>query len=578
MKKIVLNIYGFLHSLKYPSILISSIKSMFNNEILDNKTHIKMAADWLLYMQNSDGGYSRKFGFISDRDNSYIETTGYIIPTLLKLKEEKYISSALKAGEWLLSMQNDNGSFNEIDTNQPFIFDTGQVLLGLNSLYLYTKEDRYKKAIEKAALWLVSVQNDDGSWERFAYNNQKHTYYSRVAYALYEAGEIVGNEKFKEGALKNIRWVLSNQLSNGFFKYSSFLDGVDAYLHTIVYVLEGLLDIYDKTKDKDILEAVLKNSAVLKDIGESRDFILCSQYNENFECTNRERCITGLAQWAGVALRLYKITKDKAYLKSASSTLYYLKAKQLKTSIMKGGFSASSPFWGRYGGFEFVNWSNKFFIDSMILYDALDVDRVKEQEFFVSNAFNVSNQIVTDNISEMDKKYIASIKKYILDEKQTVLDVGCGKGVMISELQKAYQKTKFVGIDPVYEDQQIKKGSIYNIIGKYDVIMTFEVLQHTIIDEALSSIYNSLKPGGMLIIGDRNPLSLLGVLKPFYEISGRWMYPFDSPFREKWYNITQWEFLLKTNGFKIKDICYLDDEGSKVPKMNRYYFIAGERV
>ena len=578
MKEKLYKLYGILNSLKYPKELFASVRSIFDEEVLDNKTHLYLAADWLLYMQNSDGGYARKFSFLNGRDKSYIETTGYIIETLLKLDKEKYINSALKAGEWLLSIQNEDGSFSEIDTNKPFVFDTGQVLIGLNSLYKFTKEEKYKNAIKKAGEWLVKVQEEDGSWEKYAYNKEKHTYYTRVAAALYEAGEILENEEFKTSALKNINWVLDNQKENGFFKYASFLESIPPYLHTIVYILEGLIEIYEKNKDERILKAVLKNANKLKEVGFNRDLILCSQYNENFKCVNKEKCVTGLAQWAGVSIRIYEIIKDNSFLESGAITLFYLKAKQLKTSFMKGGFSASMPFWGKYGGFDFVNWSNKFFIDSLLLYQKHSFSKIKEQELFVSNAFKISDEVVTETLSIMDKKYINCFKKYIKDENKKVLDIGCGRGVIINELSEDYKNIEFFGIDPVFESKNIKKGSVYSIKGKFDVIMAFEVLQHTYIDEALNSIYNALNPNGKIIVGERNPFSILGLLKPIYELKGKWMYPFDSPFREKWYSIKEWENLLKRHGFEIKHICYLDNEFDKVPKTNRYFFIVGERV
>ncbi len=578
MKQLFFKLYGFVNALKYPYILKATLKSIRNETVLENRTHIKMAADWLLYIQNEDGGYSRKFSFITGRDKSYIETTGYIVQTLLQLNEEKYIHSALWAGEWLLKVQNEDGSFSEIDDNRPFVFDTGQVLLGLNRLYLFTKDETYLKALERAANWLVSVQEEDGSWQRYAYNSQKHTYYTRVAAALYEAGELIGSEEFKHKALKNIDWVLSCQRQNGFFDNASFLKEVPAFLHTIVYILEGLLDVYEKTQDEKILQAVLQNANRLKEVASTKDFIPCSQYDEDFNCVNKERCMTGLAQWAGVALRIYSITRDESFLQSASVTLFYLKAKQIKSSIMKGGFSASMPFWGRYGGFDFVNWTNKFFIDAMLLYDRLDIHYTKEQEFFVASAFGITNQVVTDSVSVMDRKYIACIKEHLEDKVQTVLDVGCGKGVIINELTKVYQHTTFLGIDPVFEKENIQKGSIYHIEGKYDAAMSFEVLQHTYIDDALCSLYQALNQNGILIIGERNPFSLLGVLKPFYELIGRWMYPFDSAFRERWYRLKVWESLLKRHGFKIKEVCLLENEYDRVPKMNRYFFIVAERV
>jgi len=183
-----------------------------------------------------------------------------------------------------------------------------------------------------------------------AYNYQKHTYYTRVASALFEYGEISNDEVAKKSALKMVEWTLFNQLANGFFKKSSFLETHPPFLHTMIYVLEGLLEIYLRNGDKRLLSAILKNANRLKDINLSRDYILCSEYDEDFNCLNSEKCVTGLAQWAGVALKLYKIVGDEEFKIVAIKTLFYLKAKQLKScEKLKGAHPASIPFWGRYG-------------------------------------------------------------------------------------------------------------------------------------------------------------------------------------------------------------------------------------
>ena len=582
MKQKLYKVYGLLHSLKYPTVLFATIKSIFNEQVYDNKKHITLATDWLLYMQNRDGGYSRKFSFIKGRDESYIETTGYIIPTLLQLQDKKYINSALKAGEWLLKIQNRDGSFSEIDNNQPFVFDTGQVLLGLNALFEFTNDERYKSAIEKASNWLIEVQEDDGSWERYAYNGQKHSYYSRVASALYKSGMLLKSERFKESALKNIEWVLANQQENGYFKYSSFSKDTDAYLHTLIYILEGLLDIYEYTKDEKIIDAVLKSAAKFEEINLTQDLILCSQYDEKFQCVNSERCMTGVAQWLGVVSRLYGITEDEAYKKCAINTAFYLKAKQIKSSSMRGGFSASMPFWGRYGSFDFVNWTNKFFIDAMMEYEKFCVTTIEEQESYVGSAFGMTNSVVTDSLSYMDRAYIKAFKKRFDKNKSLkVLDIGCGKGVIIKELQKSYPNYEFIGVDPIFESENIHKGSIYNIPFEdkhFDIVMSFEVLQHTYLKEALSEMYRVLKVDGKVVIGERNRLSILGFIKPLYELMGRWMYPFDSAFRERWYSVGQWKYQMKIFGFDIKDIESMDNKDDRVFKTNRYFFIIGEKV
>ena len=579
MKQKLFKIYGLLHSLKYIKILSASIKSIFNQETLSDAQHIKMASNWLLYMQNSDGGYSRKFSFINGRDISYIETTGYIIPTLIdvgkKYNEPKYINSALKAGEFLINVQNDDGSFSEIDGGKPLAFDTGQCLIGLNCLYKYTNNNQYLNALKKASFWLVNNQEKNASWERVAYNNIPHTYYTRVASAILKSANILENEMLKDGALKNIEWVLDNQLDNGYFKYSSFDKNTSAYLHTLIYILEGLLDIFDMTKDKKILNAVIKNADNFKDINLKRDLVLCSQYDENFRCVNNERCITGLAQWAGVALRLYELTSDNGYKICAINTLYYLKAKQLKSSKMRGSFSASIPFWGKYGGFDFVNWSNKFFIDSMLLYQKYSVSKEKEQSSYVGVSFCISSSVVTNTLSYMDKKYIKRLKNILPKNKKIkVLDLGCGKGVIIKELEQEFPLIDFYGIDPIFESENIKKGDAYNIEFEndfFDIVMSFEVLQHTILKSALTEIYRVVKKDGVIIIGERNPYSILGMLKPSLELIGRWMYPFDSAFREKWYTKSIWIYHLKRAGFNVESIDEIQGDGKRF--VNRYFFI-----
>jgi len=215
LKQKLFNIYGFLSSFKYPKVLKEAIKAISGETIYSNREHLRLAGEWLLYMQNQDNGYSRKFSFIGGRDKSYTETTGYIIPSLIELgkylKDERFINSALKAGKWLLEIQNSDGSFSEIDSGKPFAFDTGQCLIGLNYLYKYTNDEIYFKSAKKAAYWLKENQEEDGSWEKVAYNNQKHTYYSRVASAMYQFALLKDDKKIKQSVLKHIDWIISNR-------------------------------------------------------------------------------------------------------------------------------------------------------------------------------------------------------------------------------------------------------------------------------------------------------------------------------------------------------------------------------
>jgi len=339
-----------------------------NYTIKDNMFHLELGLKWLINSQIN--GYRHSFHFVYGWQKEYPETTGYIVPTMLKcyklFKNDKYYNSAKKAIVWLKSIQNSDGSFNDL-SNKRQVFDTGQILIGFNYIFENFKEFNIKENLTKSANWLVKVQENDGSWAGYAYNNIPHTYYSRVGWALIHAGKLLNSEKFYEAGKKNIEWVISQQKKNGFFNYASF-DNNPAYLHTMIYILEGLLESYKLLKSENILDVVLKNSEALLEL--SKNGILCSQYNENFECVNNEKCLTGIAQWAGVCFDLYQITKKEEYIKEYEKNILFLKSHQIISynDNINGGLAGSLPYNGSYMKYSIPNWSIKFFLDGLLKY------------------------------------------------------------------------------------------------------------------------------------------------------------------------------------------------------------------
>ena len=93
---------------------------------------------------------------------SYPEVTGYYIPTLLKYEKTDL---ALSYANYLLSIQNDNGSWNDPSGLTPYTFDTGMILKGLVELYKtgHDPEHIYLNAAIKGADWILTMQRDDGS-------------------------------------------------------------------------------------------------------------------------------------------------------------------------------------------------------------------------------------------------------------------------------------------------------------------------------------------------------------------------------------------------------------------------------
>lgn len=555
----------------------------------ENRFHVEAGVKWLMRAQEEGGGgFSMRYCLYGGWDKPYIETTGYIIPTLIAagryLGNEAIAGRAELAAHWLLGMQKDSGAFCDTDTGREQVFDTGQVLTGLIEAFRTWGDEHFLEAAVKAGSWLIGVQEKDGSWQRYAYNNVRHTYYTKVAAALLQLAQVSGESRYHEAALKNVRWALDRQDDDGYFKNMEFRTGEDPFLHTIAYVIEGLLDSYAAAKDNTMLDAAMKTVAALGELNGKREMLLSSQYGEHWVPVNRERCISGLAQWAGIAMRAYHLTGDENMLTQAVKTIYYLKSKQYLRSDenLYGGLPGSVPLWGDYLGFCYPNWGVKFFIDALIAYDAYGIPQWKEQETWVSESFRFSDAVVGDDLGPNDLNYVKFIEKNIAAEKDiTLLDVGCGKGKFVRYFAGSHPRWTVTGIDPSFsEGDRIRTGSAYSlpVPDRYaDVVLLIEVLQHIgDLRRAMAELSRVTKEGGLLIIGDRDPFSLIGLLKPFMEIAGLWMYPWDSPFREQWRRAGQWEKILG-GGWRVSFSKSFDDPNNRIPLSNRFYLLIARK-
>ena len=567
-------------------------KYQFSEDVGTNNHHMKLSANWLLFSQLSspDKGYSRLYSLYKKKwDVSYIETTGYIIPTMIKvsehLQDERYKESALQAADWLIDMQNQDGSFNDIDRGDKQVFDTGQCLLGLNFLQAYTHTQNFFDAAKKASDWLIAQQETDGSWVKQAYLGTPHTYYSRVAAALIEFGVMSKNQHYIESGLKNINWTISQQKDNGFFQHSSFHLNQSSVLHTLVYVLEGLLHAFKLTQKEYILQAIIKNAEQFKSINLHKSILLYAEYDEHYNATTHSKCVTGLAQWAGVCIDLYEITNDNDYLKIASRTIYYLKSKQIKEGKnTKGAFPGSIPFYANYGTSQLLNWNNKFFIDTLLKYDKYHITVDEEHQEWVSSSFSFIPEKISKKLSKADIEYLKKIEQALQKRSHkdtTLVDLGCGKGKFINYLEDKFPAVNIVGIEPLDQPRSdIKKGSAYAIPmpdNSADFIIVIEVLQHVRdINKAFKEINRVLKDDGTLIIGERNYYSGLGLLKRCLERMNKWMYISDSPFIEKWYCKHRWKKILAENEFNSISIVSINIM-EKFPLLNRYYCITSTK-
>lgn len=349
-------------------------KSHSNNNI---DTALGYAADWLCRAQDStpvhgvSEGYHLKHGWLP----SYPETSGYIIETLCEYSEivndRSFKDRALKMADWLVSIQYEDGAIPDSYFKKKMVFDTGQALFGFVRAFEETGRQEYREAALKAGKWLVDVQEQDGTWQKFAVGGISHTYYARVAWSLSCLHQIAGEDQYKASCSKNIEWVLAQQEENGWFNNAAFTIEKHSrpYTHTIAYTIRGVLEVGMYLQRDEFIDAACKAmDGILAELPDNG--AVYGSYDRNWKGASDFSCLTGNAQLAIIFFKLYRLTGKKEYLNAGQKINKYMLSKQelrISNKNVFGAISGSNPIWGEYIHFMYPNWATKFFIDSLIL-------------------------------------------------------------------------------------------------------------------------------------------------------------------------------------------------------------------
>ena len=354
----------------------------------ENRFHIVEAVEWLKRAQDStpDRGVSRGYSVgwnpffkATGWQPSYPETTGYLIPTMFDcakyLQDTSLRTRAIEMADWEIDVQMKNGAVmgGTIDrVPSPAVFNTGQVILGWVAAYQETKDTKYLDASKRAGDYLLKVQNADGSWikgnSEFA-NATTTTYNSRVGWALVLLGQCCADSRYLEGGEKNVRFSLSQQNQNGWFRNNCLTDSTAPLLHTISYAIEGIWGAGEALQHTEFLRGAAWSAEVLLETLRE-DGSVPGRLDSEWKGAVEWSCLTGDAQLAGIWLRLYAREKDRRYLDGARRLLTFLKASQncvTQNEGLRGGIKGSFPFDGEYGRFEVLNWATKFYVDALLL-------------------------------------------------------------------------------------------------------------------------------------------------------------------------------------------------------------------
>lgn len=361
--------------------LLEDRKGLINSDPGIKKV-IKLAIEWIGLAQDcsasKDGGVARHYSLISGWGTSYPETTGYIVPTMLeyaKLSGDKDSRHRAKRMlDWLVSIQFPEGGFQggTIDAKPlvPVTFNTGQILLGL-ARGIHEFGDIYREAMQRAANWLISIQDTDGCWRKystpFAVHGEK-AYDTHVAYGLMEAARIEPDKPYGNAAIKNVRWALTQQQENGWVKQCCLIDNSKPLTHTLGYMLRGILEAYKFSREDIFLEASKKMADGLL-VAMKKDGFLPGRLYPNWQGAVNWACLTGTSQVALCWLLLHQFTNEQKYLEAACTANRYVRRTVNIDAPpqIRGAVKGSFPIDGDYGKYEYINWACKFTVDANIL-------------------------------------------------------------------------------------------------------------------------------------------------------------------------------------------------------------------
>jgi hypothetical protein len=340
---------------------------------------VSEALAWIARAQDhslsADGGVARHYCLVSGWSTSYPETTGYIVPTIIREGRKRGDVSLLARArvmlDWLVSIQMPCGAFQGSTVGRsvvvPVTFNTGQVLLGLAA---GVKEfgPEYREAMIAASDWLVETQDPDGCWRKhptpFATPGEK-TYETHAAWGLFEAARLERGYGYAEAAMRNVYWALSNQNDAGWFANCCLTDPANPLTHTIGYVLRGLVEAYRFSGDHKILQGAIKTAeGALRAL--RSDGFLPGRLDSQWRGTVAWSCLTGTEQIAMCWLLLYRETRDQRFRDAALAANRYVRQTVNLDGWVetRGAVKGSFPVSGEYESFRYPNWACKFFIDA----------------------------------------------------------------------------------------------------------------------------------------------------------------------------------------------------------------------
>lgn len=441
-----------------------------------------------------------------DKDVAYPEVSGYYIPTLIRFGQ---IERARKYANYLICIQNANGSFMEPRGEIEYTFDTGQILKGLYAIIVAGGGDyKYKNAFLKGCDYIVSQQRSDGSIATSYYGAWKLPYGKECPESVHLYALEPLREATKRFKIPKYEECVKKALN--FYLKDSKLTDFNTLSHFNAYVIEALIDLGEIQRAQSAMDKIAKYQ---KDDGS-----IPAYSNVSFTCS------TGLFQYA---ICWYKLGGE-ANISKANKAFSYA----LSLQNASGGWFGSYGRKANYFKKSEISWAVKYFLDALYYKQKVEFE-------------NLSDSFL-GSIDKNDGRYkeLESLAK----GAQKILDVGCGKGRYERNLFETYPEKEYFGVDFsgkvlkfTPEFMQTKEGSLLCIPYEdesFDLVFSSEALEHAIdIEVAIKELVRVMAKGGKILIIDKN-ISKLGKLK-----IAEW---------EQWFNANQVKDIMQNMGLKVE--------------------------
>lgn len=341
------------------------------------ETMADQALSWICHSQDRVGS-----GGVGDYQfhgwtNGYPEVTGYIIPTFWDyhrlLRRDALAQRAIRMADWELRIQKPEGGFESLyegEGRPPVVFNTGQVIRGLTRTYEETKEGRYLEAAVRAADWIVSNQDPDGSWTKAGYLGMKRTYDVYAAAAVARLSTVTADDAYARAATANCEFALRNQHANGWFDLCDNTPQGNAapITHTLCYTIDGLIETGEALGEDGFIAGGERAARALMAMVESNGR-LPGRFDQDWRPASRSVVLTGSAQLGLILTKLYRREGEQRLLQTALSLMDFLAFTQKLNGVgrnRRGGITGSFPIWGRYVPLKHPSWATKFFLDHLL--------------------------------------------------------------------------------------------------------------------------------------------------------------------------------------------------------------------